>query len=299
MDYFDIQIGKIVRRALEEDLGWGDVTTDNLVPDDIEAEASLITRQPGTVCGVGVMKKVFAGVDPQLAVEIVLQDGREMYPDDVIACIRGKASSILRGERVALNFVQRMSGIATETARYVAAIANLSVRIADTRKTVPGLRVLDKYAVSVGGGVNHRMHLGDGVLVKDNHLSILSARGIPLPEAVRRVQRSSPRILNVEVEARTVEEAEAAADAGADIILLDNMDTETMKRAVKAVGRRSLLEASGGMTLDRVRKVAESGVDFISVGALTHSVKAMDMALDIRVLQGGAQSPLQGKAATS
>lgn len=299
MDYFDIQIGKIVRRALEEDLGWGDVTTDNLVPDDIEAEASLITRQPGTVCGVGVMKKVFAGVDPQLAVEIVLQDGREMYPDDVIARIRGKASSILRGERVALNFVQRMSGIATETARYVAAIANLSVRIADTRKTVPGLRVLDKYAVSVGGGVNHRMHLGDGVLVKDNHLSILSARGIPLPEAVRRVQRSSPRILNVEVEARTVEEAEAAADAGADIILLDNMDTETMKRAVKAVGRRSLLEASGGMTLDRVRKVAESGVDFISVGALTHSVKAMDMALDIRVLQGGAQSPLQGKAATS
>jgi len=299
VDYFDIQIGKIVRRALEEDLGWGDVTTDNLVPDDIEAEASLITRQPGTVCGVGVMKKVFAGVDPQLAVEIVLQDGREMYPDDVIARIRGKASSILRGERVALNFVQRMSGIATETARYVAAIANLSVRIADTRKTVPGLRVLDKYAVSVGGGVNHRMHLGDGVLVKDNHLSILSARGIPLPEAVRRVQRSSPRILNVEVEARTVEEAEAAADAGADIILLDNMDTETMKRAVKAVGRRSLLEASGGMTLDRVRKVAESGVDFISVGALTHSVKAMDMALDIRVLQGGAQSPLQGKAATS
>lgn len=282
MDYFDIQTRKIVRRAIEEDLGWGDVTTDNLIPSGLEAEGSVVTRSSGTVCGVEVMKMVFESVDATLKVQVMLEDGELMNPEDVIAVISGRASSLLRGERVALNFMQRMSGIATETARYVQAVKGFPVRIADTRKTVPGLRVLDKYAVRSGGGLNHRFHLGDGVLIKDNHLALMGDPGIVLKDVISRIQQSSPRILNVEVEAKSVEEAAAAAAAGADIILLDNMDNETMKAAVAAIGGRAFIEASGGMTLETVRGVAETGVDFISVGALTHSVKAIDLALDIK-----------------
>ena len=284
MDYFEIQTRKIVKRALEEDLGWGDVTTDNLIPDDVDAEGSIVSRRGGIVCGVGVVKMVFESVDPDLELQVMLEDGESMRPDDVIAVVKGKAASILRGERVALNFLQRMSGIATETARYVEAVRGLPVRIADTRKTAPGLRVIDKYAVRVGGGMNHRLHLGDGVLIKDNHLAILNARGVLLKEVVSRIQQNSPRILHVEVEAKSVDEAEAAAEAGADIILLDNMDIDMMKAATEAIAGRALIEASGGMTLDIIRGVAETGVDFISVGALTHSVKSMDIALELKLL---------------
>ena len=284
MDYFEIQTRKIVKRALEEDLGWGDVTTDNLIPDDVDAEGSIVSRRGGIVCGVGVVKMVFESVDPDLELQVMLEDGESMRPEDVIAVVKGKAASILRGERVALNFLQRMSGIATETACYVEAVRGLPVRIADTRKTAPGLRVIDKYAVRVGGGLNHRLHLGDGVLIKDNHLAILNARGVLLKEAVSRIQQNSPRILHVEVEAKSVDEAEAAAEAGADIILLDNMDIDMMKAATEAIAGRALIEASGGMTLNIVRGVAETGVDFISVGALTHSVKSMDIALELKLL---------------
>ena len=284
MDYFEIQTRKIVKRALEEDLGWGDVTTDNLIPDDVDAEGSIVSRRGGIVCGVGVVKMVFESVDPDLELQVMLEDGESMRPEDVIAVVKGKAASILRGERVALNFLQRMSGITTETARYVEAVRGLPVRIADTRKTAPGLRVIDKYAVRVGGGLNHRLHLGDGVLIKDNHLAILNARGVLLKEVVSRIQQNSPRILHVEVEAKSVDEAEAAAEAGADIILLDNMDIDMMKAATEAIAGRALIEASGGMTLNIVRGVAETGVDFISVGALTHSVKSMDIALELKLL---------------
>lgn len=284
MDYFDIQVKKIVERALEEDLGWGDVTTDNLISDDVEAEASVVARSGGKVCGVKVMKMVFESVDSSVDTQVLLKDGEDMHPGDVIAVVKGKATSILRAERVALNFMQRMSGIATETARFVEKVKGLPVRIADTRKTAPGLRVLDKYAVRMGGGLNHRLHLGDGVLIKDNHLEILNGRGIPLKGAVSRIQQNSPRILNVEVEAKSVDEAEAAAAAGADIVLLDNMDIDTIKASVDAIAGRAFIEASGGMTLDVVRAVAETGVDFISVGRLTHSVKAMDIALDIKTV---------------
>ncbi|HLC23098.1 MAG TPA: carboxylating nicotinate-nucleotide diphosphorylase [Dehalococcoidia bacterium] len=284
MDYFEIQTRKIVKRALEEDLGWGDVTTDNLIPDDVDAKGSIVSRRGGIVCGVGVVKMVFESVDPDLELQVMLEDGESMRPEDVIAVVKGKAASILRGERVALNFLQRMSGIATETARYVEAVRGLPVRIADTRKTAPGLRVIDKYAVRVGGGLNHRLHLGDGVLIKDNHLAILNARGVLLKEVVSRIQQNSPRILHVEVEAKSVDEAEAAAEAGADIILLDNMDIDMMKAATEAIAGRALIEASGGMTLDIIRGVAETGVDFISVGALTHSVKSMDIALELKLL---------------
>ncbi|MBI2859550.1 MAG: carboxylating nicotinate-nucleotide diphosphorylase, partial [Chloroflexi bacterium] len=209
---------------------------------------------------------------------------QEIHPVDVILEIEGHAASILRAERVALNFVQRMSGIATETARYVEAVRGLPVRIADTRKTVPCLRVLDKYAVKTGGGLNHRLHLGDGMLVKDNHISVLGARGFSIKDIVASARRSSPRIQNLEIEAKTVEEAKEAADAGADIILLDNMDLNTLRQAVKVIDGRALIEASGGVTLQSVRAIAEAGVDVISAGALTHSVKALDMALDIRLV---------------
>ncbi|MBI2958302.1 MAG: carboxylating nicotinate-nucleotide diphosphorylase [Chloroflexi bacterium] len=282
MDYFDIQVEKIVERALEEDLGWGDVTTDNLIPEDARAEGTVVTRDEGKVCGVGVIEMVFSRVDPETQVQVVKEDGEDMHPGDVIARVQGSAGSLLRAERVALNFMQRMSGIATVTARYVDAVRGLPVRIADTRKTAPGLRVLDKYAVRMGGGLNHRLHLGDGVLIKDNHLALMGLGGGRLKEVVSRMRRHSPRILSVEVEAKSVEEARAAAEAGADIILLDNMDAGTMKAAVDAIAGRALIEASGGMSLERVRSVAETGVDFISVGALTHSVRAMDIALDIR-----------------
>ncbi|MDO8473085.1 MAG: carboxylating nicotinate-nucleotide diphosphorylase [Dehalococcoidia bacterium] len=284
MDYFDIQVRKIVKRALEEDLGWGDVTTDNIIPSDAQAEGSIVTRSGGIVCGVEVMKMVFVSVDSDLKVQVIMKDGERMCPDDVIALVAGSASSILRGERVALNLMQRMCGIATETARYVEAVRGLPVRIADTRKTVPGLRVLDKYAVRTGGGINHRLHLGDGVLIKDNHLALMNAKGISLKDVVSRIQRSSPRILSVEVEAKSVDEADAAAASGANTILLDNMNIETLKASAAIIAGRSFIEASGGMTLDTVRGVAECGVDFISVGALTHSVKAMDLALDMKPL---------------
>ncbi|MBI2854248.1 MAG: carboxylating nicotinate-nucleotide diphosphorylase [Chloroflexi bacterium] len=285
MEHYDIQTQKIIERAIEEDLGWGDVTTDALIPDEVQAEANIFSRCDGIVAGTRVADRVFHTVDHYLEIKIVLADGQPMHPGDVLVEMNGSAASILKAERTALNFLQRMSGIATQTRRYVDAVRGLPVHIADTRKTAPGLRVLDKYAVSAGGGMNHRMHLEDGVLIKDNHLQMLHARGVKLKDVISRIRQRSPRMLNIEIEATSVEEAQAAVDAGADIILLDNMDLETTARAVKAVKGRALIEASGGMTLERVRQVAEAGVDFISVGALTHSVSAVDLSLDIKPLK--------------
>ncbi len=283
MNYLEIQVDKIIDRALEEDLGWGDVTTDSLIPDDVEGKASVIAGDEGVLAGVGVLKKVFLRIDPSLDVQTRLDDGERLHAGQVIAVVKGMVSNILRGERVALNFLQRMSGVATETARYVDEVQGLPVRIADTRKTAPGLRVLDKYAVKVGGGINHRLHLGDGILVKDNHLAVLRSRGDNLKDIVTRTRQNPPRTLQVEIEAASVEEAEAAAEAGADIVLLDNMDVDGMRHAVEAIRGRSLIEASGGITLGNVRQVAEAGVDFISVGSLTHSAKALDISLEIEL----------------
>ena len=281
MNYLEIQIDKIIDRALEEDLGWGDVTTDSLIPDDMEGKASVISGGEGVLAGVEVLKKVFLRIDPSLEVKARLDDGERLSVGQIIAVIKGRVSNILRGERVALNFLQRMSGVATETACYVDKVQGLPVRIADTRKTVPGLRVLDKYAVRIGGGINHRLHLGDGILVKDNHLAVLRSKGVNLKDIVAKTRQNHPRTLQVEIEVASIEEAEAATEAGADIVLLDNMDVEDMQRAVDAIRSRSLIEASGGLTLGNVRRVAEAGVDFISVGCLTHSAKALDIRLEI------------------
>lgn len=272
---------EIIDRALAEDLGWGDITTEALIPSDQRGIASIIVKSEGILAGIEVAKKVFHQVDLGLRMDVLLEDGSRIKASDVIARVEGKVANILKAERVALNFLQRLSGIATETNRYVEAVRGLPVHIMDTRKTTPSLRVLEKYAVRVGGGENHRMNLGDGILIKDNHLAALRSRGLSLKEIIAKAQQNAPKRLKIEVEVKTVPEALEAAEAGADIVMLDNMSLGDIRQAVNMIHGRALIEASGGITLDRVRAVAETGVDFISVGALTHSAKALDISLEV------------------
>jgi len=274
-------IEPIVVNALEEDLGQGDVTTDALIPNELAAKASIIVKDEGVMAGIEVAEMVFKKVDPNLVFERLVKDGARIYPETVIASISGKAASILKAERVALNFIQHMSGIASLTARYVLAAFGTNAKILDTRKTTPGLRPLEKYSVLMGGGQNHRYNLSDGVLIKDNHFAALESEGIGLRNAIQKARANVPKVLRIEAEVETVNQAREALDAGADILLLDNMDPEDMKIAVKMSQGLALTEASGGITLKNLRKVAETGVDFISIGALTHSVKAIDFSLEI------------------
>jgi nicotinate-nucleotide pyrophosphorylase (carboxylating) len=275
-------IRDIAKRALREDVGRGDLTTLALIPAAQRAEAALVMREPGVVAGLPLLAAVFAAAEPALAVDLIVADGAAVSAGAAIARVIGPARGILTAERVALNLVQRLSGIATLTARYVAAVGGLHARVLDTRKTTPGLRELEKYAVRVGGGVNHRFGLHDAILIKDNHLALLASAGVG--EAVRRAQAAAGPMVCVEVEADTVEQAAEAAEAGASMILLDNMNPAELRAAVAAVGGRARLEASGGITLDSIRAVAETGVDFISVGALTHSARALDIGLDIAMV---------------
>jgi nicotinate-nucleotide pyrophosphorylase (carboxylating) len=279
-------IAEIVTGALAEDLGQGDVTTEALISPDLRAKASLIARVGGVVAGLEVARAVFLKEDKSLQVTALFPDGARINPGDVLCHIIGATASILRAERTGLNFLQRMSGMATETSRYVEAVAGLRARITDTRKTTPGLRLLEKYAVKMGGGVNHRLNLGDMVLIKDNHLAALRARGMSLAEIILQARRGSPSGLKVEIEVDSAEEAEEAAMGGADIVMLDNMSLEEMHRSVKLVNGKSLMEASGGITLGNVRSVAETGVDYISIGALTHSSKSLDISLEMEETSG-------------
>lgn len=281
------QIRQVVDLALAEDLGKGDVTTNSLIPNEKIGVASILAKEEGILAGVEIAEEVFRQVDAELKVKTLLKDGAKVGSGDVIATVAGKIASILKAERTALNFLQRLSGIATETNRYVKAVEGLPVRIMDTRKTTPGLRVLEKYAVKVGGGKNHRMHLGDGILIKDNHLAALRNDGLSIKEIIARARQDAPRGVKVELEVGTPQGALEAAEAGADVIMLDNMSLEDMRQAVKAVHGRALVEASGGITINTVRAVAETGVDFISVGALTHSVKALDISLELEASSKG------------
>ena len=275
------QVEQLIDQALAEDLGQGDVTTEALIPKAQQGRASIVAKARGIIAGVEVAKQVFLKVDPELKLAILIEDGAEVKPGDIVAKIEGRVASILKAERIALNFLQRLSGIASETGHYVQAIKGLPVQITDTRKTTPGLRTLEKYAVRVGGGKNHRMHLGDGILIKDNHLAALRRQGLSIKEIVTKArQKASPK-LKIEVEVKTPQEAVEAAEAGADIIMLDNIGLEDMRQAVQLIRGRALIEASGGITLDRVRAVAETGVDLISIGALTHSAKALDISLEL------------------
>jgi nicotinate-nucleotide pyrophosphorylase (carboxylating) len=275
------QIAEIVEKALIEDIAGGDVTTEALVSSELEGKASILVKRDGVLAGIDVAKEVFRQVDPSLHFKALVKDGAKVRKGDVVSNVEGKVASILKAERTALNFLQHLSGIATETARYVDAVSGTKAIITDTRKTIPGLRLLEKYAVRAGGGRNHRLNLADGVLIKDNHLVALRSSGVGLGEAVKKARKRAPRTMKVEVEVESVKQAQEALSAGADIIMLDNMNVKDMRRVVKLVHGRALLEASGGVTLDNVRSVAEAGVDLISVGALTHSAKALDISLEV------------------
>ncbi len=275
------QLQQLIDQALAEDLSYGDVTTEALIPETQRSKASIMAKARGVIAGVEIAKQVFLKVDPKLKMDILIKDGTEVKPGDVISRIVGKTSSILKAERVALNFLQHLSGIASETARYVAAVKGLPVNITDTRKTTPGLRALEKYAVHIGGGKNHRMHLGDAILIKDNHLAALRNQGLSIKEVVDRAHQKAPPKTKIEIEVKTTKEAIEAAESGADVIMLDNMNLKDMRQAVQLIKGRASIEASGGINLERVRAVAETGVDLISIGALTHSPKALDLSLEL------------------
>lgn len=268
-------VNKIIENAIAEDLPTFDVTSEWLFSGDDYATAKLLAKEAGILCGIHVFKTVFKYLDSSVEVMVLKEDGAVVNPGDCIATVTGLTKSILMAERTALNLLQRMSGIATETSRYVAATAGTSATIVDTRKTAPGLRVLDKMAVKVGGGNNHRFNLSDGVLIKDNHIA--AAGGIKA--AVDSVRKHIPHTLKIEVEVDSIRGLVEAIESGADIVMLDNMSIDDMIEAVDVNAGRTILEASGNMTLDRIQAVAKTGVQLISVGALTHSVKALDFSL--------------------
>ena len=274
------EVRALIDVALAEDQAFNDPTT-RIIPNGLMASGTIRSKAHGTLAGVDVSLAVFHQVDPSLQTKALLTDGSSLAPGDDIAGLEGSAASILRAERSALNFLQRMSGIATDTARCVRLVEGTKAKIVDTRKTAPGLRYLDKYAVRAGGGANHRMNLADGILIKDNHIAALRSHGLSLYEAVRLALARAPHTIKVEVEVTNLEELQEALEAGAHIILLDNMSLEDMRRAVDIVNGVATIEASGGINAESVRAVAETGVDLISLGSLTHSVQALDISLDL------------------
>ena len=274
------QLNETIDRALAEDIASGDPTTTALIPSHLEGTALLTAREPGVLAGIGVALTVFGRLDPAIVTTAALLDGDRLEEGSVVGTVRGPLAGILGAERTALNFIQRMSGIATMTDRFVRAVRGTGASIVDTRKTAPGLRALDKMAVAIGGGRNHRRNLGDGILIKDNHCAALEAEGVSLPQIIRQARMRTSHTLRIEVEVESVEEVRAAVEAGADIVMLDNMSVDEMREAVKIAQGRALTEASGNVTLENVAEIAETGVDLISVGSLTHSVRALDIGLD-------------------
>lgn len=270
-----IMIDRLIEQALLEDIHTGDITTRAVVPDRRPARARLIAKEALVAAGLSVAGQVFTKLDPDTVFSPCLADGEAAEKGTVLAFVSGDAADLLMGERVALNLLQRMCGVATLTSRFVAAVAGTKARIVDTRKTTPGLRELEKYAVRIGGGINHRTGLYDGVLIKENHIT--AAGGIT--EAIRRARAYIPHTLKIEIETETLPQVDEALAAGADIIMLDNMSLDEMRRAVATIAGRALVEASGGVNLETVRAIAETGVDIISVGALTHSPRAMDISM--------------------
>ncbi|MDC0325208.1 carboxylating nicotinate-nucleotide diphosphorylase [bacterium] len=283
MQISDQEIQRAVQQALVEDVGSGDATTASVIPSESFAVAEMRAREDLTLSGIDFARITFELVDEELEVTVPHSDGQRIETGDCLLRIQGHAAAILTAERTALNFIQRLSGVATFTQKYVDHIAHTNAKVLDTRKTTPGWRHFEKYAVACGGGTNHRLGLFDQIMIKDNHLATLGpdfAQTIPL--ALKKARAMYPA-LKIEIEADTLEQASIAMDAGADIILLDNMPPETLAKAVEANNGRCLLEASGGVTLDAIAKIAETGVDFISVGALTHSAPAVDIALDFQL----------------
>ncbi|WP_395242632.1 carboxylating nicotinate-nucleotide diphosphorylase [Agromyces sp. MMS24-K17] len=277
------EIDRIVSAALDEDAPWGDLTGDTLIPVDATATADLVAREGGVLSGIDVFAAAFRLVDPRIAVTALAADGDRFEAGDALARVAGPARGILRAERVALNLTQRMSGIATLTARYVEAAAGTRARIVDTRKTTPGLRSLERQAVRDGGGRNHRRSLSDAIMAKDNHLAILTAGGADLATALRAARERMPHTTHLEVEVDRLDQVEAVLAGGADTVMLDNFTLDDLRAGVALIDGRAVVEASGGVNLDTVAAIAATGVDVISVGALTHSVRSLDLGLDVVV----------------
>jgi nicotinate-nucleotide pyrophosphorylase (carboxylating) len=271
-------IDSLIVIGLKEDVNTGDLTSDLLVPAAIQTTAIMIAKAEGVIAGLHVAEAVFRKLDPSIDFIPEVLDGNKVRIGDLICTIKGSYKALLTGERLALNFLQRMSGIATETAKYVEAVKGFKTIILDTRKTAPGLRLIDKYSVNAGGGTNHRMGLYDMIMIKDNHISIAGS----ITKAVKAIRPAISNQIKIEVETTSLDEVKEALRAGADIIMLDNMDIETMQKAVQLIDGKVKTEASGNMNLERVRNVAATGVDFISIGALTHSVTALDISLKIK-----------------
>jgi len=270
---------KIIDNAINEDIWTGDITTEAVVNEDCMGEGILLAKESGVIAGLEVAKLVFQRIDNEIKFQSLAAEGDYVKSGTEIAQVRGKAKSILTAERLALNFLQRMSGIATKTAKYKELVGDYDVRIVDTRKTTPGLRILEKYAVQVGGGDNHRLGLYDAVMIKDNHIS--AAGGIK--EAVEKARTNVPHTMKIEVETESLAEVKEALAVNADIIMLDNMPTGLMKEAVELVDNQTIVEASGGITAEMIKEVAATGVDVISLGTLTHTIKSLDISLNFKV----------------
>ena len=277
-------VDDIIRRALEEDAPWGDITSDAFLPESARAQASLVARESGVLSGIEVFARVFELVDAGAVIDVLVGDGALFEVGDVLARVDGSARGVLRAERIALNLCQRMTGIATLTTRYVEAVAGTPARIVDTRKTTPGLRMLERKAVRDGGGHNHRYSLSDAALAKDNHLAILQRAGIPIGDAIRAARQRLGHTTHLEVEVDRIEQIEPVVAAGVDTIMLDNFSPAQLREGVAIVAGRALVEASGGVDLDTVGEIARCGVDVVSVGALTHSVRALDLGLDMAIV---------------
>ena len=274
----------VVRAALDEDGAFRDVTTDALVPPDQRGRGIFIAKADGVIAGLPVAEAAFVCIDPEVEFAASLDDGAWVENGRIFAEVNGSLASILSAERVALNFLQRLSGVATSTRALTDAVAGKGVRVIDTRKTTPGLRALERYAVRLGGGGNHRFNLSDGILIKDNHIAAGKARGLSIADVVRAARDGSPHTLRIEIEVETYDEAVEALEGGADVILLDNMTPDEMARVVRLTKGRALTEASGGVTIDNIRAIADAGVDLISSGSITHSAKALDISLEIENL---------------
>ncbi len=279
-------IDRVVAAALEEDAPWGDLTSAYIIPENATAHADLVAREPGVFSGGEVFAAAFRLTDPRIDVELVVEDGEYFDTGAVLAVVQGGARPVLTAERVGLNLVQRMSGIATLTNLYVAEVAHTGARIADTRKTTPGLRALERHAVVNGGGHNHRFSLSDAVMVKDNHLAVLARKGVSVTAALQAAIARLPHTTHVEVEVDRLDQVEAVLAAGIGTIMLDNFSLDDLRRGVEQIAGRATVEASGGVSLETVRSIAETGVDVISVGALTHSARALDLGLDVRMSTG-------------
>lgn len=291
------EIDRIVAAALDEDAPWGDLTSEALIPTDSTATAELVAREPGVLSGVEVFAAAFRLTDPRIVVERRAADGDPFEAGAVLASVHGPARGILTAERVALNLVQRMSGVAALTARYVAAVDGTRARIVDTRKTTPGLRSLERQAVRDGGGHNHRRSLSDAVMAKDNHLAVLTAGGRDLAEALRQARERMPHTAHLEVEVDRLDQVDAVLAGGADTVMLDNFSVADLRVGVERIAGRAVVEASGGVSLDTVGAIASTGVDVISVGALTHSARALDLGLDI-VIEAATAREAASAAAT-